>query len=82
MYEEQRGLAMPSYVTPKFWFGTILAKWKEPQYLALNHVLSPFHTQGVSQHGNIVDLHMGDVTGRVGESNKPMQCLFCNKKVY
>ena len=39
-------------------------KWKQPQYLALNHVLSPFHTQGDSQHRNIVDLHMGDVTGR------------------
>ena len=39
-------------------------KWKQPQYLALNYVLSPFHTQGDSQHRNIVDLHMGDVTGR------------------
>ena len=59
-----------------------LSKMERATISCINHVLSPFHTHGVSQHGNIVDLHMGDVTGRVGESNKPMQCLFCNKKVY
>ena len=65
MYEEQRGLAMPSYATHKFWFGTSWAKWKQYQYLALNHVLSPFHTQEVSQHGNVSFRN---------------QCLFCNKE--
>ena len=73
-------------------------KWKQPQYLPLNHVLSPFHTQGDSQHRNIVDLHMGDVTGREWDVNKPMLFLqqrkligcsfqpyygeFCNKCVF